>query len=50
MLTEGMVRAGCPCKGVGDIDRRRRRDDLAGRAAAGVLRLLGFTDRHGVVL
>jgi hypothetical protein len=30
MLTEGLARAGWPCKGVGDVDRGRRRGGAHG--------------------
>jgi hypothetical protein len=30
MLTEGLVRAGWPCKGVGDVDRQWRRGGARG--------------------
>jgi hypothetical protein len=31
-LTEGLVQAGWPCRGVGDVDRQRRRDDARGES------------------
>jgi hypothetical protein len=60
-LTEGLVRAGWPCRGVGDVDRRRRQDDarvegccrgspaprLHGSARSGAVKVLRGLRRMG---